>query len=47
LEDYTIFAVQYRYEAYDTSEEPLDRRKVTDVTDALLAHVEAILAAKS
>ena len=28
LEDYNIFAVQYRYEAYDSSEEELDRDQV-------------------
>jgi HEPN domain-containing protein len=44
LEDYTIFAVQYRYEAYDESEELLDRQEVVTVTSALLARVEAILA---
>lgn len=43
LEDYTIFAVQYRYEAYDESEEPVDRREVIRVTSSLLAHVESIL----
>jgi HEPN domain-containing protein len=43
LEDYTIFAVQYRYEAYDESEERLDRREVIAVTGSLLTHVEGIL----
>ena len=45
LEDYTIFAVQYRYEAYDKSEEPLDRPEVINVTGALLARVTSVLAA--
>ena len=45
LEDYTIFAVQYRYEAYDESEEPLDRPEVVKVTGALLARVASALAA--
>jgi HEPN domain-containing protein len=45
LEDYTIFAVQYRYEAYDETEELLDRRQVIDVTGSLLAHVESVLSA--
>jgi HEPN domain-containing protein len=45
LEDYTIFAVQYRYEAYDETEELLDRREVIDVTGSLLAHVESVLSA--
>lgn len=45
LEDYTIFAVQYRYEAYDQSEEPLDRQEVIKITSALLARVASVLAA--
>jgi HEPN domain-containing protein len=45
LEDYTIFAVQYRYEAYDESEEPLDRQEVIKTAGALLLHVEGILGA--
>lgn len=43
LEDYTIFAVQYRYEAYDESEDQLDRQDVINTTNAILAHVQAIL----
>ena len=43
LEDYTIFAIQYRYEAYDESDEPLDRQEVVDVAGALLSHVETIV----
>jgi HEPN domain-containing protein len=40
LEDYNIFAVQYRYEAYDSSEEELDRNEVVSFTDRLLRHVQ-------
>jgi HEPN domain-containing protein len=43
LEDYTIFAVQYRYEAYDESEDDLDHQKVLEGTGKFLAHVQAIL----
>jgi HEPN domain-containing protein len=43
LEDYTIFAVQYRYEAYDESEDELDRQEIIAGTSLFLAHVEAIL----
>lgn len=43
LEDYTIYAVQYRYEAYDESEEQLDRQKVIDATRALINHVNGVL----
>ncbi len=43
LEDYTIYAVQYRYEAYDESEEQLDRRQVIEATKALLEHVQGLL----
>jgi len=47
LEDYTIYAVQYRYEAYDESEEQLDRRQVIEATNALLDHVQGILESKA
>jgi HEPN domain-containing protein len=43
LEDYTIYAVQYRYEAYDDSEEQLDRQQVIEATKALLDHVRGLL----
>ncbi len=45
LEDYTIFAVQYRYEAYDELEDKLDRQEIIKGTGAFLAHVEAVLSA--
>jgi HEPN domain-containing protein len=43
LEDYTVFAVQYRYEAFDPNEAPLDRKKVAGETATLLSHVRNII----
>ena len=43
LEEYSVFAVQYRYEAYDESEEVLDRPKTIGSTMGLLAHVQGII----
>jgi len=43
LEDYTIFAVQYRYEAYDDAEEALDRNDTIEKTEAVVAHVRSII----
>ena len=43
LEDYTIFAVQYRYEAYDEAEERLPRVGVILKTGVFLAHVKRII----
>jgi HEPN domain-containing protein len=42
LEDYTVFAVQYRYEAYD-SEDDIDCDEAIDKTGTFLAHVQGIL----
>jgi hypothetical protein len=42
LEDYTVFAVQYRYEAYD-SEDEIDRDEAIEKTRTFLAHVQGIL----
>jgi HEPN domain-containing protein len=39
LEDYTVFAVQYRYEAFDAADEPLDRKSVLNETAALMSRV--------
>jgi HEPN domain-containing protein len=39
LEDYTVFAVQYRYESYDAADEPLDRVRVLEETAGLIARV--------
>lgn len=43
LEDYTIYAVQYRYEAYDDAEEQLDRQKVIEATRTLIDHAQEVL----
>jgi HEPN domain-containing protein len=43
LEDYTVFAVQYRYESYDESEEALDRSTVIKETAALISHVRRVV----
>lgn len=40
LEDYSVFAVQYRYEAYDETEETLDRPATIKNTMALISHVQ-------
>jgi HEPN domain-containing protein len=42
LEDYTSFAVQYRYEAYDETEK-LNREDAINKASALLAQVKKIL----
>jgi HEPN domain-containing protein len=42
LEDYTVFAVQYRYEAYD-SEDNIDRDEAIEITRTFLAYVQGIL----
>jgi HEPN domain-containing protein len=46
LEDYSIFAVQYRYEAYDESEEELDRDTTINVTKAFIDHIRRIIELK-
>lgn len=43
LEDYSVFAVQYRYEAYDEGEEALDRPETIIRTQALLTHVQGLV----
>jgi len=43
LEDYTAFAVQYRYEAYDAADEPLDRVRVLRETAGLIARIRQII----
>ena len=40
LEDYTVFAVQYRYESYDPNDEPLDRADVIGEISGLLSSVQ-------
>lgn len=44
LEDYTVYAVQYRYETYDREEELLDRPKVIAEVSALVERVRGIIA---
>ena len=43
LEEYSAFAVQYRYEAYDDSEEALDRSATISSTVSLVMHVQGII----
>jgi HEPN domain-containing protein len=43
LEDYTVFAVQYRYESYDAADEPLDRVRVLEETAGLIARVRKVV----
>lgn len=45
LEEYTIYAVQYRYESYDEAEEKLNRKAVIAETEALLQHVRQVIEA--
>jgi len=42
LVEYTAFAVQFRYEAFDT-DEPLDRAAIITQVDMLFNHVKKIL----
>jgi HEPN domain-containing protein len=46
LEDYTVFAVQYRYEAYDDDDE-IDRGEAVEKTQQFLSHVQVILDSSS
>lgn len=43
LEDYTVYAVQYRYEAYDEDEDEIQRDEVIGKTESLLAHVQEVI----
>ncbi len=43
LEDYSIYAVQYRYEAYDATEERLDREGTITATGLLIEHVRRVV----
>ena len=40
LEDYTVFAVQYRYESYDANDDLLDRHGVVQEVSGLLSTVQ-------
>jgi HEPN domain-containing protein len=43
LESYSAFAVQYRYEALEGSDKPLNRTAVLDMASGLMAHVRQII----
>jgi hypothetical protein len=43
LEDFSIYAVQYRYEVYDEPEEKLDREGTITVTGNLIEHVREVI----
>ena len=43
LEDFSIYAVQYRYEAYDQSEDKLDRQETIAATGILIDHVREVI----
>lgn len=43
LEDFSIYAVQYRYEAYDQSEDKLDRQETITATGILIDHVREVI----
>lgn len=47
LEEFTVFAVQYRYEGYDEQDEPLDRSAAAVRIRALLSHVRERIAGKT
>lgn len=42
IEDLTVFAVQYRYEAYSDDDEDLDRDAVTELAERVYNHVKAL-----
>ena len=43
LEDFSIYAVQYRYEAYDEPEEKLDREETIAATRTLIEQVREVI----
>jgi len=43
LVELNAFAVQFRYEAFESPDEPLDRRSITAEADALVQKVSALL----
>ena len=43
LEDFSIYAVQYRYESYNVPEEKLDREETITVTGTLIEHVREVI----
>jgi HEPN domain-containing protein len=40
LDEYTVFAVQYRYEAYDETEDEIPRQDAIKKTQSLITHVQ-------
>jgi len=46
LEEFTVFAVQYRYEGYDEDDEPLDRAAAIAKIRDLLSYVRDFVAGK-
>lgn len=42
LEDLTIFAVQYRYDTFESGDEPLDRSVLFERIKSLIEHVEGL-----
>ena len=43
LEDFSIYAVQYRYEAYNEPEQKLDREETIKATGILIEHVREVI----
>lgn len=43
MEDFTVFAVQYRYEAYEQEDKPLNRAEVITKVGSLVAQVERVV----
>lgn len=43
LQNLTPFGVQFRYEEYTSSDEPLDRSEIIQQVNDLLAHVETLI----
>lgn len=43
IEELTVFAIQYRYEAYSNDEEDLDRDALTDLAERIYDHVAALV----
>ncbi len=43
LVEYNVFAVQFRYEAFEFSTDPLDRQEVISRVSELIEHVDQIL----
>jgi HEPN domain-containing protein len=46
LVEYNTFAVRFRYEAFDASEEPLNRKETLREVEELIRHIEKLIASK-